>query len=137
MVDITVTAANVIPQAGLRKQTGVAGAALTIGLAVYRKTSDKRWYSSDKDVAEDAEEYGITLSQAAAAGQPVVVGGRKGKLAFGAILTVGESYYVGEAAGGICPSADVGAAEYRRFLGYATTTSILAMDVNWQTEAHG
>lgn len=115
----------------------MAGAALTIGLSVYKKATDNRWYASDKDVAEDAVDYGITLSQSAAAGQPVVVAGRKGKLAFGAILTVGESYFVGEAAGGICPSADVGAGEYVRRLGKAVTTSVMDLDVTWQAEPHG
>jgi hypothetical protein len=140
MADIVVTAANVIPQSGLRQSHGVAGAALTIGQAVYQKSSDRRWYPSDKDVDEDdAIDYGLTLSQAAAAGQPVVVtrGRNAGKLSFGAILTVGETYCVGEAAGGICPIADVGAGERLRHLGVASTTALLDVDVKWLNTDHG
>lgn len=137
MADLTITAANVVPGSGAKKQIGVAGAALTIGLAVYKKSSDKRWYASDADTAEaDALEYGITVSQAAAAGQPVVVQ-YAGNLAFGAILTSGAFYTVGEAAGGIAPYADVEATEYARILGQATSTSNLRVHPFTTNTVHG
>lgn len=113
----------------------MAGEALTIGLAVYKKSTDKRWYKSDKDAAESALEYGITISQAAAAAQGVVVQ-IGGDLGFGAILTVGETYVVGEAGGGIAPIADVGASEYSRILGQATTTSNLTVKPQTIQVAH-
>jgi hypothetical protein len=135
MADITVTTTAVIPASNAKKVTGVAGEALTIGQAVYKKTTDKRWWKSDKDAVETALEYGIALSTTTAAAQGVVVQ-IGGDLAFGAILTVGETYVVGEAAGGIAPIADVGTGEYSRILGQATTTSNLTVKPQTIQVAH-
>lgn len=126
MADLTVTAASVLPYSGAIQETGVAGEAIaTAGLALYKKSGDKRWYKSDNDNAEaDAIAHGVSLCAAPAAGLPVVVH-TEGDLNPGATLTVGTSYYVGAAAGGIAPGADVTAGKYPRFLGMAVTASKL------------
>lgn len=60
-----------------------------------------------------------------------------GSVAYGAILTAGETYCVGAAAGGLCPIGDLGAGEFSTIIGQATTTSNLVADVQASGVAHG
>lgn len=127
MADLSPSAASVAPYANAVKVNGVAGAALTIGLAVYKKSSDKKWYTSDNDVVADAaDEYGYTLTNAAAADQPVVVQ-VDGDYNPGAVLAVGLIYCVGAGAGATAPAADVTAAKSMRPMGLALTTTKLRL----------
>lgn len=132
MADLTITVASVAPGTNARiDKSHNAGEALTIGVAVYLSGTDQRWYLSDTDTAEPAAvQYGITVSNAAAAGQPVCVqyGGR---LTVGATIVAGEVYGVGEAAGGIAPKADCAVGEYERILGIAESTTVLVLTPIW------
>lgn len=132
MADLSITAASVAPGSNARiDKTRLAGEALTIGVSVYLSGTDKRWYMSDRDVAEPAAiAYGITVTNAAAAGQPVCVQ-YGGDLMAGATLVAGEVYGVGAAAGGIAPKADCVSGDYERILGLATSTTVLAVNPIW------
>lgn len=126
MADLSPSAASVAAYDNAIKVNGKAGMALTIGLSVYKKSSDKKWYSADNDVNEAADEYGVTLTNAAAADQPVVVQ-VGGDFNPGATAAVGVTYCVGAAAGGIAPDADVTSGKYKRIIGVAITASKIRM----------
>lgn len=134
MADLTITVASLAPGTNARiDRTRLAGEALTIGVAVYLKSTDKRWWMSDTDTAEPlALAYGVTVTNAAAAGQPVCVQ-YGGNLTVGATLVAGEVYGVGEAAGGIAPKADCAVGEYERILGIASSTTVLVLTPIWTT----
>jgi hypothetical protein len=126
--DLTITAANVLLVSG-NKTGGTAGAALTIGLPVYLDTNNL-WQIADSNAAGKDAATGITLSQAAAANQPVTVladSSGSAVLGFGAILTAGETYIVSATAGGIAPITDAATGWKVCILGIALTTSNLKL----------
>ncbi len=129
MTDLTITVANIVPDANATLETFLAGEAITQGKAVYLDPATRKWLLADADSATAAAKAprGISVN-AAQANQPLTVI-RKGDLAMGAILTAGDPYYLSSNAGGICPKADVGSGEAVVFLGYAKSTSVLAVDV--------
>lgn len=123
MADLTVTAASVLATDTAITEVAKAGEAATAGMSAYRSSADKRWYKSDKDVAEaTAEAYGVFLSSPLAAAVPCIIL-RSGKYNPGATVAIGTAYVVGEAAGGIAPITDVGTGERPRLLGFATTAA--------------
>lgn len=122
MADLTVTSASVLPGENAVLVNGKAGEAFGIGLAVYKKSSDKKWYKADNDVNEAADEYGVSMSQATAVDQPCRVQ-VDGDFNPGATAAVGATYCVGAAAGGIAPDADVTAGKYKRIIGVGITAS--------------
>lgn len=127
MADVSVSAATVLHSTGAKVEV-TAGEAITIGQPVYKKTSDGRYYKTDSNVdAATAAAAGISLTQAAGAGQPLVIH-KSGRIALGATLVLGEVYCVSTNAGGICPAADVTAGQYMTVLGVTPTTAYL--DVN-------
>lgn len=122
MADLTITAASVIPSTGARVVTGTAGETITAGMAVYFKSSDKRYYKAQNDgTSAEATAVGVATS-GASAGQSLFVQ-KEGLLTIGATTAVGVTYCVSANAGGICPDADVGSAKYKRLVavGYSTT----------------
>lgn len=124
MADVTVTPANVAQAATARPSMGTAGEAFAVGKTLYKKTSDGRWYLDDKGNARtDASGFGISLSEAKAAGQPCAVH-EDGDINPGGTLVVGELYCVGTT-GGLAPNGDLTNPSYRRVLGQATTASNL------------
>lgn len=130
MADITITAANVLAGSNATTENGTLGATTTAGQAVYKAASDGKWYLADNNsaTAEVRQARGIALN-GGAAGQPVRVL-TAGLCTMGATMTAGVAYYLSDTAGGICPVADIGAAEYSCLIGMATTTGIL--DVRFQ-----
>ena len=46
-----------------------------------------------------------------------------------ATVTAGVAYYLSATAGGICPVADLGSGDYPVFLGFATSSSVLALRI--------
>jgi hypothetical protein len=81
MADLAVTAANVLASATAVRTVGISGAALEIGRLVYQDATDSnRWKYADADaslaaaaIVNGASAIGLTLSQTAAAGQPVSI----------------------------------------------------------------
>ena len=129
MPNLTITAANVIPQSNTSIEHGKSLEAITIGAVVYL-ADDGRLGLADNNSATPAikRPRGIALNTVAAANQPVSIA-RGGDLAFGAILIVGTDYYLSDAPGGICPRADVTTGESVALLGLAKTTSLLTIDI--------
>lgn len=127
MADLTITAANVVQSTNAKVKTdSVAGESVTAGQAVYKKTSDNRWWKAQNDgTQEEAAVSGITL-HAASAGQPLFVQ-TEGVITIGATVAVGTIYAVSATAGGICPVADLGSSAYVSIIGYGQTASLLAL----------
>lgn len=130
MADLTITAANLIPASNANIQHGMSGAAIGAGKSVYLDDATKTIKLADNDAVAAAEHdaVGISLNATAAAGQPVSWI-KSGDLAFGAILTKGETYCVSGTAGGICPRADVTTGDELVILGVASTTSNLQVGI--------
>lgn len=123
MADLTVTPANVVPQAGAQIEHGTYGATVTAGQAVYLNTTTGKWELADADVAASANAVGIALNNGAINQKGSIIVG--GSVAMGAILTVGTVYVVSATAGGICPDADLASGDYVTILGTPLSTSIL------------
>ncbi len=134
MTDLVVTVADVLEGAGANKKTGVAGATITQGMALFQNGSSQL-VGAEKDVdALTAAAVGIALS-GAEAGQPCVFQA-SGEIDVGATLVVGETYVVGAAAGGIAPIADVIASEFSTILGIARAAGVLKLNINQSGVAH-
>jgi hypothetical protein len=134
MADLVITAANVLEGTQARKQTKAAGASITQGMSVYVDGSDQLQPAQKGVDAATAAAVGIALG-AGEAGQPVTYQSG-GEMDVGATLTVGETYVVGAAGGGIAPIGDVIATEFATILGVATAAGVLKMGVLQSGVAH-
>lgn len=125
MSDLAITAANVVKGSGATvNKDANAGESITAGQAVYKKASDGKWWKAQTDdTSAQADAQGIAL-HAAAADQPLAVQ-TGGSIAIGATVAAGVFYYVSNTAGGICPVADIGSADYVTQIGYGLTTSTI------------
>lgn len=130
MADITITTANVAEGSNAVVEHGTAGAAITIGQAVYKDSSDSKWKLADADnsaATAGSNDIGIALTEADADGQRISVQ-KRGDINLGATLTVGEIYVLSGTAGGIAPEADLASNDWVTVLGVASTASNLVMD---------
>ena len=133
MADLAITASQVLANTNALVERHEAGAALTPGQAVYLD-SDGTWKLAQHDSTAIESGSGgglaITLSTASA-GQDVLLA-RRGTITLGAgaAPAAGEIYCVSATAGGICPEADVGAADYVSILGVGLSGNKLALVPN-------
>lgn len=129
MADISVTAANVVAGGNATVEYGgKAGATITAGQVVYKEAATGQFKLTDTDsaTAEVKNAYGIALN-GASAGQSIAVC-TAGPITIGGTLVAGVAYYASNAAGGICPAADL-ATEHVVFLGLSTTTAVLNLRI--------
>jgi len=129
MTDLSITAANVVPGATAKTETGVAGVAVTAGQAVFRAAATGKYGLSDTDhaTAENRTVRGIAL-HAAAANQPLTIV-LSGPVTIGATIAAGVFYYLSGTAGGICPVADVAPGDYPCVIGYGLSTTVLQVNI--------
>ena len=130
MVDLVITAANVMSGADARIENGFAGVVVTAGQVVYLDPADNRYKLADTDSAVVAARNprGIALN-GAAAGQPLAVQ-RSGDIAIGGTLVSATAYYLSGNPGGICPAADLAPGDFTAVLGVSKSTSVLALWIN-------
>lgn len=129
MADITITAANVQEGSSAVTESGTLGATATAGQVVYLDTSAGTWKLADNNSATAAVRApGGILLNGGSSGQPCKVL-KKGLITIGATLTAGVAYYLSDTPGGICPVADLASGEYPTFLGIATSTAILNVNI--------
>jgi hypothetical protein len=137
MAAISVTASQVLAGTGddASFSQGVASATITAGQALYAHT-DGTIKGAITTTAATAACLGIAL-HAALSGQPIRYQ-TAGNITIGAAatMTVGESYFVDIAAGGISPAADVGTGEFSTFIGTAVTAAILKIRILASGVAH-
>jgi len=125
--DLSVTAANVVPDSGYTWRDMVAGETLTAGQVVYQLSSDGRAYKASTASASAAAIVGIALN-GAGAGQPVRVQ-TGGTVSIGATVTVGIVYCLSDTAGGIAPSADNGSGDYVGVIGIGVTAAKIKLGI--------
>lgn len=127
MADIVITSASVVPSAGARASTGVAGVAIAAGKIIHQDAATRKFVLSDADSIPAASnpEFFIAVNSAAV-DQPIQMV-RSGDVALGAVLTVGEVYILSSTPGGIAPVADLDTGMRPVVLGIAISTSVLRM----------
>lgn len=105
----------------------IFGEALDPGVALYRKTSDGRYYKAQADgTPEEATFAGISLSTAAAAGQPgLMADGGDVQLDSAALLNaaVGDIVVLGSVAGSLYPSGDLATTNRVTIVGFIKTAN--------------
>lgn len=129
MADKTITEAQVVPTTDRSKiKHGIAGEEISVGEAVYIKSSDHKLYAAIDTSAAAAAAVGIAISAAEAANQEVAyqTGGTI-TLGAGASVTAGEILVVGAGAGGMSPIADLTTGEYVTVMGVCNGSNQLVM----------
>jgi hypothetical protein len=122
MADLTVTAASVLLTSG-SVESGIAGAAITAGQALYKDATDSyelKLAQADGTAAE-ADAVGIAL-HAAGAGQPIAYARSGAVINIGATTAKTTTYVVSATAGGVAPQADLISTQRIVRLGHATAT---------------
>lgn len=127
MADLTITAANVVAGSNAVRDSGIAGATITAGQAVYLNTATNRWMLSDNDGTGTRTVNGIALN-GASANQPIAVM-KGGDVTIGATLTAGTDYWLSATAGGICPRADLDVGMDTIQIGVAKSATVLAVSI--------
>lgn len=129
MVDLTITAANVVATGSANKETGTAGATITAGQTVYKEAATGQFKLADSNSAtvEARTPYGVAL-HASLAGQPLTVI-LSGDYNPGSAVVAGTAYMQSETPGGIQPYADLTAGELVTQLGFATTTANINVSI--------
>lgn len=120
----------------MKEAIGVAGATITAGQALYKSTSDGKWYRSFANDQTTGRCHGIALS-AGVTDRPFVVAlpPDSDKLQdryidLGATLSVGKVYVTSASnLGGIRPIDDVSIDEYMTVIGVATAANRLRVRV--------
>lgn len=121
MADLTITAASVSFTSG-QKDTGIAGASVTAGQAVYLDAATSRYKLAQCDgTSAEADAVGIAL-HASGNGQPLTVAKSGSVINIGATTAAGVFYYLSATAGGIAPVGDLVSTNKVVSLGYATST---------------
>jgi hypothetical protein len=129
MAAITITAANVAWVSGPTLSDQIAGEAFTAGMAVYQ-ADNGTWLKAQGDGTEAEagdNNVGVALFTADAAGARGSIASTGAVVAYGAVLTKGLVYIVGDTAGSIYPSADAGSGDQMTILGLAISTSQLKL----------
>lgn len=133
MADISVTAANVVKGTGNPSHTtGVAGATITAGQALYADGNDgNKLKPADNDVSSATSTVvGIALNGAAA--NQLVSYMAAGNIVIGGTVAVGSTYVLSSTAGGICPVADLNTGDWLCHLGYGLSTTVLFLDIKFR-----
>lgn len=129
MTAIAITAANVVKGADAVTETGLAGATITAGQAVYRDPTSKKFLLADNnDASADIRNArGISLNSVSL-NQPMTVQ-FGGDLTIGGTVAPGVIYCLGATAGGIIPAADLVTGNYTCVLGIGKSTSVIKVGV--------
>lgn len=131
MVDLVITAANVVAGTNAVRDRGTAGETIAAGKAVYKSSATNKWMLADSNSATpEARRAGGIALNGASLNQPIDVQ-KGGDITLGATLVAGTAYYLSDTPGGICPLADVGAGEFVCQIGLASTTAVLGINVQF------
>jgi hypothetical protein len=130
MADLVITAASVVPGAGSRRTSGIAGASIAAGKPVYQDPADLKYKLADANSGTAAARAvsGISLN-AAENGQPLAVH-LEGPLTIGAAVSQGVGYFLSSTAGGICPAADLASGAWPTLLGFAISASVIDVKIH-------
>lgn len=127
MAAITITAANVAWVSGAVLGDQIAGGAFTAGQVVYQ-ADNGTWLKAQGDgsaVEAGANNLGVALFTSDASGARGSIAVSGAIISYGAVLTAGLIYIIGDTAGSVYPSADAGSGDKVTVLGLAISTSQL------------
>lgn len=130
MADLSITSTSVKAGSGAKKVSGIAGATVVAGEWVYLDGTTNTYKLADTDSATAAARSpaGIALN-GAAADQPLTIC-TSGPVTIGAVVVVGDEYWLSGTAGKMCPKADVAAGDYPCLLGICTSTSVFDVKIH-------
>lgn len=133
MVDLVITPGNMFPQPDSEQylRVGKIADAAVFASAVWYDTETGLWRHSDADHATPAyrKVEGLIVSGAIAINQYAIIQ-TGGRLAFGAILTIGATYYLSKTVGRIAPTLAEVSGGNAGIIGVAETTSIMRLIFN-------
>lgn len=127
MTALSITPANVKAGSNAITVSGLAGATITAGQAVFRDGTTGKFLLSDADGANLKQVTGLAL-HGAADGQPLAVQ-TGGDIVPGATLVAGTTYYLAPTPGDIGPLADVASGDDPIIIGIAKSASVLMMRI--------
>lgn len=128
MADVSVTAAEVLPDSGTTTFSGTLGGTVTAGQPVYKDASGTYQAADANASALTAAAVGIAMT-GGVSGQPVIIAGSGSTLDPGFTVTVGAVYVVSANAGGIAPVADLAQNWRTTILGVGISASQLALRI--------
>lgn len=135
MSDVSITAANVLAGANAKKRTGIAGATITAGQAVYEDSSDSfKFKLADANAsAATAKCVGIAL-HGASSGQPLTIVEEDDDFTPGGTLSISAAaddgvYVLSGTAGGIAPIGDLASGWYPVIVGVAKSASKMNLKI--------
>jgi len=126
MADLTITPASVATSLG-SQVSATAGVSIAAGQAVYLDSTTNTLKLADADAAASAAVVGIAVNSGSA-GQPVTYQ-PVGLITIGATVVTGTAYYLSSTAGGVCLESDLVSGDYVTFLGIATSTTVIALNI--------
>jgi hypothetical protein len=127
MVDVTVTAAEVLPGTA-QELEGTSGATITAGQVVYLDSTSSTYKLADADdTAATATVKGIALNDASTGQRLKLATGKSGTIDPGFTVTVGSLYVLSGTPGGIAPCADLATGDYVSLIGYGTAADELTL----------
>jgi hypothetical protein len=134
MAELSITAASCLATGTHQKTFGQAGETITAGMVIYKKASDSKFYKAQNDGTAEESGSGVDMGIAlgAATASQYLVYLTSGTITIGATVVAGTQYYVGPTAGMIGEYSDIatGGTKYVTFIGYATSTTIIAVAFN-------
>lgn len=126
MADLSITPSSVATSLG-SQVSATAGVAISAGQAVYLDSTTSTIKLADANALLSAAVVGIAVNSAAA-GQPITYQ-PTGLITIGATVVTGTAYYLSATAGGICLESDLVSGEYVTFLGIATSTTVISLNI--------
>lgn len=127
MADYTITQSSVLKTSNTVLETGVAGAAITPGQAVYLDSADNKYKLADADGSGTTTVAGIAMCETDADGQMIVVA-TGGNISM-STLVKGEIVVLSDNAGGLMPVADLDSGDTRSIVGVGLTTGSLLIKI--------
>jgi len=131
MADLAITAASVVKGAGATTAQGTAGATIAAGMVLYADTANSSVLKpADANLSALAATVAGIALHAALVNQPIVYI-TAGPLTVNAVLTAGKEYVASatDSVGAIAPIADLAAGWYTSLLGYASSTTVLNVNI--------
>jgi hypothetical protein len=125
MAEITITPANVRRSANIKTFIGTAGETVTPMMPVYKHT-DREYHKAANTSAILADCKGLVIGYGED-GVAIEIA-TAGLITVGATLVVNTAYCVGSS-GRIMPISDLASGKFGTFLGWATTTAVLDLQI--------
>jgi len=129
MVDLVITASDVVAQTGARTTGAIASEAIDAGESIYLNSSGQAALANSETSAVTAAAVGIALNNAAL-NQPVSYISA-GDVNLGVTLSIGKIYVLSGTSGGIAPIDDItlAANEWVTEVGYGSTAALLTVSI--------